>query len=143
MVWWGDVVLILALGAIGLKFWTGTATEEHRDEMADLLVLVKDREEGIEGTVRELCGWKWGDVVVVDDGSRDGTPAIAERLSRELPFCFVAACGRGGAVEEGLAKCSKPLVLLAKVGRREKEVCAAVRRFGDLGRGRTASSGDQ
>ena len=134
---------MLTLGTIWFRLWTGTAAGNRKDVAADLLLLVKDQEEGIEGTVRELCGWKWGDVVGVDDGSRDRTPEIVERLSRELPFRFVVCSRQGGAVEKGLANCSKPLVLLAKLDRRDREVCAAVRRFGDLRRSRVLPVGDK
>jgi glycosyltransferase involved in cell wall biosynthesis len=57
------------------------------------------------------------EVIIVDDGSQDGTYEIAEGLARESPHVKVVRhrlnCGYGGAVISGIRAASLPYVLLA------------------------------
>ena len=55
------------------------------------------------------------DFVVVDDGSRDGTPALLDELARgdaRLRVIHQANCGHGGALLTGLAQAAGQHVLL-------------------------------
>lgn len=69
-----------------------------------------NEEANIAETVRKTVAWMQragieGDVIVVDDGSTDGSPAILQRLSTELPMLRVIRHehnrGYGAAVRTG------------------------------------------
>lgn len=74
----------------------------------------------LEGTVRQLHAALGAlairfEIVLVNDGSRDGTPAIADRLARELPgvcACHQSNQGIGGAFRTGVAHASGDYIML-------------------------------
>ncbi len=69
---------------------------------------------GLHAILSELCGRF--EIIVVDDGSVDGSGALAEELSRTLPEVRVVHHpenrGYGAAVRTGLAACRHELIFL-------------------------------
>lgn len=84
-----------------------------------LLVLLKDRAEAAEGFLRallRLLGWRgsapaW-EVVVVDTGSRDETPAIARRVLKRTGVVFLEWGEEPGLVGEVARDASRPILVL-------------------------------
>lgn len=90
------VVWVLALAGLGLlaygcrRLLADLARDRARGSLISLLLVIRNRQDVIEGVVRELAaryGWWPSDepdceLVVIDDGSTDDTPAILERLAR-------------------------------------------------------------
>jgi dolichyl-phosphate beta-glucosyltransferase len=81
-----------------------------------------NEERRLEGTIGELLAWAGAErrtieVVIVDDGSSDGTGALAERLAREHPEVRAVRLerngGKGGAVRAGLLAARAPLRVFA------------------------------
>jgi len=77
-----------------------------------VLVPARDEERVIEETVRCLArldyhagGRRRYEIIVIDDGSRDGTPQILQRLARELGIRVVrtagGGCGKAAALNAG------------------------------------------
>jgi glycosyltransferase involved in cell wall biosynthesis len=90
--WLGLVVLAGVVAVVGLAAWnlrlfryapaaTATAT------LVSVLIPARDEAAGIETAVRAACAQRLVpvEVLVLDDGSSDETPAILRRLARELP----------------------------------------------------------
>lgn len=85
------------MGGVGLRPWLARASREVcswlplveilpppvRSEGISAIVRVKDEEEWIEPAIRSIVGFA-DQIVVGDNGSVDGTPAILARLGREL-----------------------------------------------------------
>lgn len=78
-----------------------------------------DEERGIEGVVRRLFGLDLGfplEVLVVDDGSRDGTAAVLERLAPEFPRLRLVRHavnqGYGAALKTGFARARTEVVVI-------------------------------
>lgn len=78
-----------------------------------------DEERGIEGVVRRLFGLGLGfplEVLVVDDGSNDGTAAVLERLAPEFPRLRLVRHavnqGYGAALKTGFARARTDIVVI-------------------------------
>jgi hypothetical protein len=66
-----------------------------------ILIPVRDEEEGVEAAIRAAAAQAGAaEVVVLDDGSTDATPAILARLEREMPQLRVVV---GAPLPEGWA----------------------------------------
>lgn len=86
------VGLLAAYGALVVLWqavvWTRRLLAPTRSAMSvSLLIYVRDQEHLIEGFLRTAIGSAragHGEVIVVDTGSSDDTPAIVERLARRL-----------------------------------------------------------
>lgn len=68
--------------------------EPYKNENVFIVIKVKNQESRIEGVVRSLI-WKYlsasgggyiPNILIVDTGSEDSTPEIAERLSEDYSF---------------------------------------------------------
>lgn len=89
-----------------------------------LMLLVRDRADVLEGLVHNLAG-AWGEhryeLVIVDDGSRDDTPAILRRLARRYPGLKTVVMAetdtRQSPVEIGLFLCRNRVVVLVDLTR--------------------------
>ena len=84
-----------------------------------VVVPAYDEERGIEGVVRRLFGLELGfplHVLVVDDGSEDGTAAVLERLAPEFPRLRVVRHpvnrGYGAALKTGFAQARTAIVVI-------------------------------
>jgi glycosyltransferase involved in cell wall biosynthesis len=84
-----------------------------------LVVPAYNEEHGIEGVVQRLSGLKLGvpvEIVVVDDGSADGTPAVLARIAPMYPNMRVirhpSNKGYGAALKTGFARAGHDVVVI-------------------------------
>jgi glycosyltransferase involved in cell wall biosynthesis len=84
-----------------------------------LVVPAYNEENGIEGVIRRLAGLRLGvpiELLVVDDGSSDGTPAVLSRLTSELPGLRVIAHadnrGYGAALKTGFSAAQHEVIVI-------------------------------
>jgi glycosyltransferase involved in cell wall biosynthesis len=84
-----------------------------------LVVPAYNEENGIEGVVERLAALDLGvpvEILVVDDGSTDGTSAVLERLSAEVPALRVIDHGTnrgyGAALKTGFAAAKNEVVVI-------------------------------
>ena len=100
--------------------------EERRDAArkrsasgVTVVVPAYDEEDGIEGVVQRLSGLELGfplDLLVVDDGSTDGTAEVLERLRERYPRLGVVRHptnqGYGAALKTGFARARTDVVVI-------------------------------
>ena len=81
-----------------------------------IIIPVYNEERSIEPVLRKVVSVAQGmEIVVVDDGSVDGTPGILQRLSRELPIRVVTHPhnrGKGAAIHTALSSVRGEIVLI-------------------------------
>ena len=136
MEWW-LTGLILLLACCGLWVVAGhlvqallnTGRPRGYPPFVSILLVVKNKAQIIEGLASNLArlqerlppGAPEYELVVVDDGSRDETPQILERLARRFPHLRVARMGEVGAAagqsaaDIGLFLCRSKVVLFFQV----------------------------
>lgn len=125
MSWWLEaVVAVLAVYGVlsllqSLWRWAGERRAFGRPALS-VIVVVRELERAVEGLIGELLGAPDGaplvsDIVVVDLGSHDNTPAIVQRMARQYPQVRSLLLPPGMGVDEALAaavrQCPSPLVL--------------------------------
>lgn len=120
-------LLAVGLAVMVLVFWQALVAwweQERRPESRFLLLmlLIRDQAETVEGFLRAVVRhltWfppagTW-DVMVLDTGSGDETPAIARRLLARAGITFVAAGGEWCRVVEEVACRGQPVLLVPLV----------------------------
>jgi glycosyltransferase involved in cell wall biosynthesis len=93
--------------------------EAERPSGVTLLVPAYDEEQGIAAVVEHLAALELGrpvELLVVDDGSSDGTPAVLEELAARLPRLRVIRHrrnkGYGAALKTGFAAARHEIVVI-------------------------------
>jgi glycosyltransferase involved in cell wall biosynthesis len=87
------------------------------DPLVSIVVPAFEEAKTIEDVLRRVCAVPMRlEVIVVDDGSRDGTPEIVERLVGELEGVRLVRrpvnAGKGAAVRDGIAQTTGDLVVI-------------------------------
>jgi dolichyl-phosphate beta-glucosyltransferase len=94
----------------------------ERMPQVSIIIPAFNEERRLEKTLARVAEWmdQTGlsyEVLVVDDGSRDGTHAIAEKFARERPQFFALALaenrGKGAAIRAGFEKSRGEIVLFS------------------------------
>ncbi len=87
------VVLVVALAAWNLTLFRLAPAAVPASTAVSILIPARDEAAGIEAAVRAACAQRLVpvQVLVLDDGSTDDTPAILAGLARELPALRVIA----------------------------------------------------
>jgi len=87
-------------------------------QTVSVLIPTYNEERSVEAVIRQLLATPselQREIVVVDDGSRDATGAILQRLQGELPIRIVthpASRGKGQAIRTGLEHCRGDVILI-------------------------------
>lgn len=121
MVWGGLSLIWMAVDALW-RYWDAHWKRflRGRASVLSLLVVTENCGETIEGFLRQASLMlesrvRRFEIVVVDEGSRDDTAAVVERLARTEPRirCARADGAPVGAFDLGLVMCRSPLVVVA------------------------------
>ena len=90
----------------------------ERQDFISVVIPARDEESAIEGLVREISAVlaaRAHEIIVVDDGSTDGMPAILERLRGELDTLRVLrnarSVGQSGSVRRGVKAAAGNLIV--------------------------------
>jgi glycosyltransferase involved in cell wall biosynthesis len=91
--------------------------QEPSNALVSVVIPTFDEEQTIEAVIRRVAAVPFRtEIVVVDDGSSDGTGAILERLEREIEqvrvFRLPVNRGKGAAVRVGIAESRGELVVI-------------------------------
>jgi glycosyltransferase involved in cell wall biosynthesis len=82
---------------------------------ASIIICAYNEESTIEDVVRKSCGFNSGhEVIVVDDGSQDGTPDILKNLEKELGIKYIRLHkneGKSNAMVLGVENASHEIIL--------------------------------
>lgn len=131
MSWWLEATftVLAAYGVFTLlqALWRWLAERRALGRPAlSVVVVVRDQERAVEGLLGELLAAPDGarlvsDIVVVDLGSRDNTPAILQRLARQHPQLRSLLLPPGATADEAVAaaarQCPSPLLLCLDASR--------------------------
>ncbi len=107
----------LGCAVASVRFVPDEPVRTTEEPLVTVLIPTYERAAVLERTLEALAGQTWGhfQVVVVDDGSSDGTPEVLERWSRNGRLDLVALrqenSGQGIARNRGLAHARGDLVL--------------------------------
>lgn len=124
---WLQVLLLIVGGYGALLILIGSLVRIPRPgaskarPFVSVVVPAKNEEAVIEATLRSISAQRYDDdaerrfeVIVVDDRSSDGTPAILERLARELPLRVErtpeGSLGKAAALNFGIARARGDLI---------------------------------
>ncbi len=94
-----------------------TASGQGSDVLVSVVIPVFNEERTIEQIIRRVAGVALRiEIIVVDDGSRDATPAILDRLVTETEGLRIVRrpvnSGKGAAVRQGIALTSGEIVVI-------------------------------
>ena len=87
------------------------------EPLLSIVVPVYNEEEFVEAALRRVLAQDWHmEIIVVDDGSRDRTPEILERIAAEFPsirlYAHETNRGKGAAVRTGFAVAAGDIVVI-------------------------------
>lgn len=131
MSWWlGAIVAALAVYGVFTLLqaawrWAGERRALGRPALS-VIVVMRDLERSAEGLVGGLLAVPDGarlisDIVVVDVGSRDNTPAILQRMARQHPqvrsLLLPPGTGAADAFAAAMRQCPSPLLLCLDASR--------------------------
>lgn len=115
----------IGLAAIGLTLWRRLRLLRQRPSIPlSMLVLVQNHADVLEGFLRTLLDFRTrlrgrlsDQLVVLDLGSLDDTPAIVERLAREIPGLYLLRAERRGCtcmpvIETAMGYCQTPAIVV-------------------------------
>lgn len=131
MDWWlqAAITLLAAYGAIAViqGLWRLAAPRRARGRpQLSVVVIMQDQERTAEGLIGELLAGQATaglvtDIVAVDLGSRDNTPAILQRIARQHGHVRSVLMPPGTSSEEAVAaavkQCRSPLQLCLDASR--------------------------
>jgi glycosyltransferase involved in cell wall biosynthesis len=86
-------------------------------ELLSIIVPVYNEQQFVEAAVRRVLEQNWRmEVIIVDDGSSDGTPEIVARLAEEFPEVLVLThdknSGKGAALRTGFAQATGEILII-------------------------------
>jgi glycosyltransferase involved in cell wall biosynthesis len=86
-------------------------------ELLSIIVPVYNEQQFVEAAVRRVLEQNWRmEVIIVDDGSSDGTPEIVARLAEEFPEVQLLThdknSGKGAALRTGFAKATGEILII-------------------------------
>jgi glycosyltransferase involved in cell wall biosynthesis len=86
-------------------------------ELLSIIVPVYNEQQFVEAAVRRVLEQNWRmEVIIVDDGSSDGTPEIVARLAEEFPEVLLLThdknSGKGAALRTGFAKATGEILII-------------------------------
>jgi glycosyltransferase involved in cell wall biosynthesis len=81
--------------------------------LVSIIIPVYNRQELIKSAIESALAQTYSDVevIVVDDGSTDGTPYVLERYANAIKVITQPNCGQSAARNTGLVRCSGEYVL--------------------------------
>ena len=97
---WKSIITVLVIYAL-INIFQKTISaifcrEPYKNENVFIVIKVKNQEKKLEGVIRSII-WKnlnvsrggyIPNILIVDTGSEDSTPIIAEKLSKDYSFIF-------------------------------------------------------
>jgi glycosyltransferase involved in cell wall biosynthesis len=86
-------------------------------ELLSIIVPVYNEQQFVEAAVRRVLEQNWRmEVIIVDDGSSDGTPEIVARLAEEFPEVLLLThdknSGKGAALRTGFARATGEILII-------------------------------
>jgi glycosyltransferase involved in cell wall biosynthesis len=86
-------------------------------ELLSIIVPVYNEQQFVEAAVRRVLEQNWRmEVIIVDDGSSDGTPEIVARLAEEFPEVLLLThdknSGKGAALRTGFAQATGEILII-------------------------------
>ena len=96
-----------------------TVSDEQKDQALSVVVPVMNEVENVEPLISEIAaalrGRETFEIIYVDDGSTDGTPARLVELTKAYPelraFGHKVCCGQSSAILTGVRNAKAPLIV--------------------------------
>ena len=85
--------------------------------LVSVIIPARDEEHTIEGTIRASAALDWPavEIIVINDGSSDGTGRVLDTLQRQIPFTVIThekSQGKSRSLNEALSLASSEVVLI-------------------------------